>query len=215
MHCARLFRPLVAAAVLFAASGPVHARYTISCDSYGYRYQYCGANTNGYARLVNQTSSSPCIRGRSWGFDNGGVWVNNGCSGQFEVGGDSGRGSNTGAVAAGVGLAILGSIIANQDRDDGGGYYPAPQHSPPPYPPSYPGGGAVPGWAIGSFTGIDQSGRRQTIRINPDGAVTIHFHDGGWERGWFGGDMMNMGNRAMRVQPVRGGIAVDGALFER
>jgi hypothetical protein len=209
----------VALAALLALPAPAWARYTISCSSSGYRYQYCGAGTDGYARLLNQTSNSPCIQGRTWGYDNGGVWVNNGCSGNFEVGGGSNSGGGA-AVAAGVGLAILGAIIANSDRDDdNNNYYPQrpypPQPYPPPYPPSYPGG-AVPGWAIGSFSGTDATGAQQTIQINPDGAVTIRNRSNRTERGWYNGDTLNLGNRAMRVQPIaRGGIAVDGMAFYR
>jgi hypothetical protein len=204
--------PAVAIAAALALPAPVHASYTVTCESHGYRYQYCGANTNGHARLVNQTSSSPCVRGRSWGSDGGGVWVNSGCSGQFEVGGDSGGGSNAGAaIAAGVGIAILGSIIANQDRDSDNGFYQPSQ----PYPPPYPGGGFVPGWAIGSFSGTDTRGRPQTIRINPDGAVTVRYRNGGGDRGWFSGNTLTIGNRAMAVQPLRGGISVNGAYFGR
>ena len=209
--------PAFAVAAALALPAPVYASYTVTCESLGYRYQYCGSNTNGYARLVNQTSSSPCVRGRSWGVDGGGVWVNSGCSGQFEVGGDSGGGSsNAGAaIAAGVGLAILGSIIANQDRDNDNGYYPPSQPYPPPYSPPYPGGGYIPGWAIGSFSGTDLRGRPQTILINPDGAVTIRYRDGGPDRGWFNGSALTIGNRAMAVQPLRGGISVNGAYFGR
>src|SRR5437588_9619090 len=71
--------------MLLTLPAAVQARYAISCSSNNYRYQYCGANTDGYARLVNQQSRAACVRGRTWGFDNGGVWVNNGCSGQFEI----------------------------------------------------------------------------------------------------------------------------------
>ena len=190
-----------------ALAAPVYASYTITCNSNGYRYQYCGANTNGYAQLVNQTSQSPCIRGRSWGSDGGGVWVNNGCSGQFEVGGNSG-GGNGGAVAAGVGLAILGAILANQDRDDDNGY------APPPYPqyPAY--GGGVPGWAVGTFNGT-LWGQGQTIQINPDGGVNVWYRNGGSARGWFAGNTLTIGNSAMGVQPSGGGILVNGAYFGR
>src|SRR6266550_8092764 len=76
-------------AVVIMLPTPANARYTISCSSNNYRYQYCGANTDGYARLLNQQSRAACVHGRTWGFDNGGVWVNNGCSAQFEVGGSS------------------------------------------------------------------------------------------------------------------------------
>jgi len=200
---------LLALAALVALPAPALASYTITCESRGYRYQYCSARTDGHARLINQTSSSPCVRGRSWGSDNGGVWVNNGCSAQFEVGGGGSGGDNRGAaVAAGVGLAILGAIIANQDRDDNGGY-------PPPYPPSYSGGGGVPGWAVGRFTGTDYRGQRQTLQINPDGDVYVYAKNGRVDRGWFSGSTLTVGSTAMGVQPSGGGILVNGRYFGR
>lgn len=198
------------AALVALPAAPVFAAYTITCDSNGYRYNYCSANTNGYARLNYQTSQAPCVRGRSWGSDGGGVWVNNGCSGQFEVGGDSGGGGsgNAGAaVAAVAGLAILGAIIANNDRDNGdNGYGP---------PPPYPGGGApVPGWAIGTFNG-SLWGQGQTIQIGPDGGVNVWYRNGGSAAGWFSGNTLTIGNNAMSVQPSGGGILVNGAYFGR
>ena len=221
MNVRRTRRPPAALfAALLLLSAPAVARYTISCESHGYRYQYCGANTDGYARLLNQSSSAPCVQGRTWGYDNGGVWVNNGCGGNFEVGGSSRSGSNAGAaIAAGVGLAILGAIIANNDRDDDGGYYPPQPYPPgpqpyPPGPPIYPGGG-VPGWAIGSFSGTDATGQQQTIQINPDGAVTVRNRGNRTERGWFNGSVMEVGKGAQQVQPIRGGIAIDGMAFYR
>ena len=203
----------VALAALLALPAPAVASYTVTCNSNGYRYQYCRANTSGYARLVSQTSQSPCIRGRSWGSDYGGVWVNNGCSGRFEVGGNSGGGGNSdagAAVAAVAGLAILGAIIANQDNDTYSG--PPSQYPPPPPDPAY--GGGVPGWAVGTFRG-SLWGQAQTLQINPDGGVTAWYRNGGSARGWFSGDTLTIGNNAMNVQPSGAGILVNGSYFGR
>jgi len=208
MSTSLLRRAAVSALVALIAlpAAPALASYTISCESRGYRYQYCGANTQGYVRLLQQTSSSPCIRGRSWGSDGGGVWVNNGCSGQFEVGGNSGgnSGSNAGAaVAAAAGLAILGAIIANHERSDDN-YEP----------PGYYSGGAVPGWAVGTFRGT-LWGQGQTIQISPDGAVNVWYNRGGRADGWFSGSTITINNNAMNVQPSGGGILVNGSYFGR
>jgi len=37
-------------------------------------------------RLVKQNSESPCTEGRSWGSDNDGIWVDDGCRAEFSVG---------------------------------------------------------------------------------------------------------------------------------
>lgn len=66
---------------------------TVSCGSPQYQFQRCP--TPGYwrdAQIVRQTSSSSCIRDRSWGFDRSGLWVDKGCSGVFAGGGGYGGG---------------------------------------------------------------------------------------------------------------------------
>jgi len=42
--------------------------------------------------MVRQMSNSPCVRGQSWGNDNGGIWVDRGCRAQFRVTGYGGSG---------------------------------------------------------------------------------------------------------------------------
>ena len=200
----------------FAGAAPALARYTISCKSPAYRYQYCSASTDGYARLLNQTSNAPCVQGRTWGYDNGGVWVNGGCGGSFEVGSPGTRGDSGAAIAAGVGLAILGAIIANSDDDDD--YAPSPYPPGPnvhPRDPSPHAGGGVPAWAIGSFHRTDGNRRSQWLQINPDGAVTFRSAGNRYDRGWFAGDVVDMGSYTMNVRPSRGGVVVDGAPFQR
>jgi hypothetical protein len=62
---------------------------TIRCESNDYRQQYCRVDTRGGVRLTRQISGSACIRGQSWDYDTGGVWVSNGCKADFTVGGYS------------------------------------------------------------------------------------------------------------------------------
>lgn len=59
----------------------------IRCESTDGGYQRCPAQ-NGWrgARLVQQISNSPCIQGRTWGFDRSAIWVNHGCRGLFDAG---------------------------------------------------------------------------------------------------------------------------------
>jgi Protein of unknown function (DUF3011) len=64
---------------------------TIACESRDYRQNYCGAGGRvSRAWIVEQRSQSPCIEGRTWGYDGGGVWVNNGCSAVFAYQGGGG-----------------------------------------------------------------------------------------------------------------------------
>lgn len=58
----------------------------LTCESDKGRPRECAAETNGKVRLLRQLSRSPCIEGRSWGAQRDGVWVSDGCRGQFLVG---------------------------------------------------------------------------------------------------------------------------------
>jgi hypothetical protein len=70
-----------------------HAQYyagsgqTFTCRSDNFRQSYCAADTRGGVSLVRQVSNSACIEGRTWGYDNSGVWVTEGCAGEFALGG--------------------------------------------------------------------------------------------------------------------------------
>lgn len=64
----------------------------IRCSSDDGRTRHCNVDTRGGVRLVRQESRSPCIQGRSWGFDRRGIWVTNGCRARFQLGAGHGRG---------------------------------------------------------------------------------------------------------------------------
>lgn len=63
----------------------------VRCESNDERTRRCRVDTRGGVRLVQQDSRSPCIRGRTWGYDERGIWVTGGCRARFEVGGDGYR----------------------------------------------------------------------------------------------------------------------------
>jgi len=61
-------------------------RTTIHCSSSQYRYQECDAGGRVVsAQLIRRFSNSNCVEGRSWGTTPQGVWVDRGCSAEFEV----------------------------------------------------------------------------------------------------------------------------------
>lgn len=63
---------------------PGYGGQTVTCGSPQYRLMRCPVP--GYwrdAQIVRQTSSSACVRGRTWGFDRSGLWVDKGCGGIF------------------------------------------------------------------------------------------------------------------------------------
>ena len=59
----------------------------VRCASEGYSYNMCQVDTGRGSRvsLVRQISKTPCVEGRTWGFNRAGVWVNGGCEGVFRV----------------------------------------------------------------------------------------------------------------------------------
>jgi hypothetical protein len=90
---------LAAAALPLSASADSRYRHD---DGYGYgaaevrcssndgRNRLCSVDTRGGVRMVRQESRSPCIQGRSWGYDRRGIWVSNGCRARFQIGGGNG-----------------------------------------------------------------------------------------------------------------------------
>lgn len=56
----------------------------IRCESIDGRARHCAAY-GGDAQLVRQLSRSACIRGRTWGTDAQGIWVNSGCRAEFQI----------------------------------------------------------------------------------------------------------------------------------
>lgn len=58
----------------------------VRCDSKDKRPRHCPADTRHGVRLYKQLSRAACVQGRSWGFDGNGIWVENGCRAEFEIG---------------------------------------------------------------------------------------------------------------------------------
>ena len=65
---------------------------TFRCESTDGRWRQCAVNGR-RVELVQQLSERPCVRGRTWGTDNQGVWVSGGCRAEFRA---DGRGDGWG-----------------------------------------------------------------------------------------------------------------------
>jgi DUF3011 family protein len=57
-----------------------------SCASDGGK-KYCDVSTGGGVRLLKQKSGAACKQGSTWGYDGLGIWVDQGCSADFVIGG--------------------------------------------------------------------------------------------------------------------------------
>ena len=77
----------VLAAVLFAAlpSGLL-AQDTVTCASKAGERQHCPADTSGGVAISESNGEAACLLGKTWGYDDGGVWVADGCGGEFQLG---------------------------------------------------------------------------------------------------------------------------------
>src|SRR5205085_8139805 len=60
----------------------------LRCESGGGR-NLCVADTHYGVQLVHQLSKAGCIEGKSWGYNNKGVWVSHGCRADFVLSGPS------------------------------------------------------------------------------------------------------------------------------
>ena len=65
---------------------------TINCSSNNGKRNWCDIGGARDAQLSRQISGSPCVRGSTWGIDNRGLWVDNGCRADFAIGGGGGGG---------------------------------------------------------------------------------------------------------------------------
>ncbi len=56
------------------------------CESREGRYNFCaGIGGYGQVQIRRQLSSSRCLQNSSWGYRNGGIWVDRGCRAEFVV----------------------------------------------------------------------------------------------------------------------------------
>jgi hypothetical protein len=58
---------------------------TVYCESGDGRRHWCSEGIGASVRLIRQRSDSACVRGRTWGQDRSGIWVDRGCRADFEV----------------------------------------------------------------------------------------------------------------------------------
>ncbi len=58
----------------------------MSCQSRPGERQHCAADTSSGVALLKSTGTAPCLLGKTWGYDDTGIWVSDGCSGEFLAG---------------------------------------------------------------------------------------------------------------------------------
>ena len=58
----------------------------VSCTSQPGKREHCTADTSAGVALVRSSGAAPCLLGKTWGYDDTGIWVSDGCSGEFVAG---------------------------------------------------------------------------------------------------------------------------------
>ena len=95
---------------------------SVVCESRGYSRSFCSADTRGGVSLEEQLSDSTSRGGRctfnnTWGYDSGGIWVDNGCRGRFRLGNpgshqSAGHHSDHDAEKIAAAALVVGAIAA-------------------------------------------------------------------------------------------------------
>jgi len=90
----------------------------ISCSSDSGQRMYCDADTRGGVQLVRRLGRAGCQQGTSWGYDRRGIWVDRGCSAEFEVASFAYRGRER-TVGAGASISIRTNETIDARNSDG------------------------------------------------------------------------------------------------
>jgi hypothetical protein len=81
---------LAVAGLVWLAAWPAAAQEDasarVSCVSKQGERTHCAADTSAGVALVRATGGGACLLGRSWGYDDTGIWVTDGCGGEFVLG---------------------------------------------------------------------------------------------------------------------------------
>jgi len=67
------------------SSKPAEPKHIV-CESRVGERQHCAADTSSGVALAKSTGSAPCLLGKTWGYDDTGIWTSDGCGGEFIAG---------------------------------------------------------------------------------------------------------------------------------
>jgi hypothetical protein len=72
----------------FASSqaGGIRPDMLVVCESDNNTRSVCRTPTGGGVAVMRQLSKNGCVRGKTWGYDKNGIWVDNGCRAEFVIG---------------------------------------------------------------------------------------------------------------------------------
>ena len=100
------------------SSGNSNNSTTVTCSSDDGQRVHCNADTRSGVRLTRQISGARCDQGSTWGYDSRGVWVDGGCSAEFDVSGRTSFGQ-TRTIAAGTSITVRNNEPIDARQTDG------------------------------------------------------------------------------------------------
>jgi hypothetical protein len=65
---------------------PAAPQARLTCTSNPGEREHCAADTSAGVALMRSIGTAPCLLGRTWGYDDTGIWVSEGCAGEFIAG---------------------------------------------------------------------------------------------------------------------------------
>jgi hypothetical protein len=82
--------------------GSAQPEMSVLCESVNNQRQHCPADTSAGVALMRSTGSGACLLGKTWGYDDTGVWVSDNCGGEFALGEAAGASTAQAVPAAGA-----------------------------------------------------------------------------------------------------------------
>lgn len=83
-----------------APAQEVAAATPLVCESKAGARTVCPGDTSAGVALMKSTGDAACLLGKTWGYDDAGVWVSDGCGGEFQLGPGVAEGTVPAAPAA-------------------------------------------------------------------------------------------------------------------
>jgi hypothetical protein len=73
---------------------------TVTCTSQAKERLHCAVDTSAGVALQKSTGTGECLLGKTWGYDDSGIWVSDGCGGEFVLGQTTAAGAAAAPAAA-------------------------------------------------------------------------------------------------------------------
>ena len=199
MKSASLVWACCTALLAVCASPVLVADQTIRCESHKHAYKTCRVDTHGYVYLARELSKGHCQQGRTWDYDQRGIWVDDNCKGEFVVEARHHTGGHKDhhgkeAVAAAAAIALIAAATAAADHND---------HKDRYHDDDYHRGGHasyMPHWMVGSFKGYNlQFGANVRLRIDEDGRAVADV-EGQRVRGYVNDGRLYVGDAEFDIE---------------